>query len=67
MISGCLPLGIGLTTKNQKSQSIFIFLIYKAQMNVGLFFDHYFNVLSGKTDTHKKRAQFDETKRSKDF
>ena len=22
-------------------------------MNVGLFFDHYFNVLSGKTDTHK--------------
>ena len=67
MIFGCLPLGIGFTTKNQKSQSIFIFWIYKAQMNVGLFFDHYFNVLSGKTDTHKKRAQFDETKRSKDF
>ena len=53
--------------KNQKSQTIFTFLIYKAQMNVGLFFDHYFNVLSGKTDTHKKQAQFDETKRSKDF
>ena len=54
-----LPLGIVFKTKNRKSQKIFIFWIYKAQMNGGLFFDHYFNFLSVKTDTQKSRAQFD--------
>ena len=58
MISTFLPLGIGFKTKNQKSQKIFIFWIYKAQMNRGLFLDHYFNYLSVKTDTHKKQASF---------
>ena len=36
-------LGIRLKTKTWKSWKIFIFWIYKAQMNVGVFFDHYFN------------------------
>ena len=59
MISEFSPLGIGFKTKNRKSRKIFIFWIYKAQMNVGLFFDHYFNFLSVKTDTHKNGTQFD--------
>ena len=45
MISEFLPLGIGVKMKNRKSRKVFIFWIYKAQMNVGL--------------TQKKRAQFD--------
>ena len=59
MISEFLLLVIGFKTKNWKSRKIFIFWIYKGQMNVGLFFDHYFNFLSVKTDTHKNRALFD--------
>ena len=59
MISEFSLLGIGFKTKNRKSRNIFIFWIYEAQMNVGLFFDHYFNFLSVKTDTQKHRAQFD--------
>ena len=59
MISEFSPLGIGFKTKNRKSQKIFIFWIYKAQMNGGLFFYHYFNYLGVKTDTHKKTGQFD--------
>ena len=52
VISEFSLLGIRLKIKTQKSWKIFIFWIYKAQMNVGLFFDHYFNFLSVKTDTH---------------
>ena len=59
MISEFSPSGVGFKTKNRKSRKIFIFFIYKAQMNVSLFFDHYFNFLSVKTDTQKTRAQFD--------
>ena len=59
MISQFSPSGVGFKTKNRKSRKIFIFFIYKAQMNVSLFFDHYFNFLSVKTDTQKTRAQFD--------
>ena len=44
---------IGLKMKTQKSRKIFIFWIYKAQMDVSLFFDHYFNFLSVKTKTKK--------------
>ena len=35
------------------------FWIYKAHMNVGLFFYPYFNFLSVKTDTQKNRTQSD--------
>ena len=59
MISEFSPSGVGFKTKNWKSRKIFIFWIYNAQMNVSLFFDHYFNFLSVKTDTQKTRAQFD--------
>ena len=59
MISKFSPLGVGFETKNRISQKNFIFWIYQAQINGGLLFDHYFNFLSAKTDTHKNRAQFD--------
>ena len=45
--------------KNPEIMENLYFWIYKAQMNAGLFFDHYFKFLSVKTDTHTKRAQFD--------
>ena len=53
MISKFSPLGVGFETKNRISQKNFIFWIYQAQINGGLFFDHYFNFLSAKTDTQK--------------
>ena len=52
-------MSIDFKTKTRKSRKIFIFWIYKAQMNVGLVFDHYFNFLSVKTETQKNWAQLD--------
>ena len=46
-------LGIGLKTKTRKSGEISIFWVYKVQMHMDLFFDHYFNVLGAKTKINK--------------
>ena len=59
MISEFSIWDIGLKTKTQNWRKIFIVSIHKAQMDVGLFFGHYFDFLSVKTETQKKRAQFD--------
>ena len=45
-------LGIGLKTKTRKSRKIFI-LGLKSSNTLDLFFDHYFNFLSAKTEINK--------------
>ena len=60
-------MSIDFKTKTRKSRKIFIFWIYKAQMNVGLFFHHYFNFLSVKTDTQKNGPSLIKPKSQKIF
>ena len=46
VISEFSCLSIGLKTKTRKSREISIFIVYKIQMHMDLFFDLYFNFLS---------------------
>ena len=50
-------MGVGLKMKTQKSQNIFIFWIHQAQMHVDLFFEHYFNSLSIRTNRTKRDSK----------
>ena len=54
VISEFSCLSIGLKTKTRKSREISIFIVYKIQMHMDLFFDLYFNFLSVKIEINKK-------------
>ena len=66
MISEFSPLGIGFKTKNRKSRKIFFFRFIKLKW-MWLFFHHYFNFLSVKTDTHKNGPSLIKPKGQKTF
>ena len=48
--------GYRAQNKNSESPENLYFWVYKAQINVDLFFDHYFNFLSVKTDITKRES-----------